>query len=274
VKERGVDGGVGAGGKRSRDAYEGGAGASSPPLDEPEVILLDGPDGKVPMLVLNDADDLAGDGEGEGEGVGVPGGVGVGVGRSAAPPPLVVGVGGVPRRLRPVCDQALPWSASFIGCPGIRCRGAGAASLGVDLTPLFAADGTRLGGARSKGGARGVEPDGPGGVRREGRGGVPLVAAKRAADVRRGEGSGGAARGDGAVGAGEAAQGEAGGRAVRGVLPGARRAVGGGEEDIRRRRRARGRRRRGSGGRVKEGRGGRGQTSVVSHFVPLFGPKT
>ena len=148
----GIDGGVGAGGKRARDAYEGGAGASSPPLDEPEVILLDGPDGKVPMLVLNDADDLAGEGEGEGV-VGVPGGVvpGVpgGVGRSAAPPPLVVGVGGVPRRLRPVCDQALPWSASFIGCPGIRCRGAGAASLGVDLTPLFAPDGTRLGGARS-----------------------------------------------------------------------------------------------------------------------------
>jgi hypothetical protein len=42
------------------------------------------------------------------------------------------------RRLQAVCAQALPWSTSFIGCPGIRA-GEGIA----DFTQLFKEDGSR-----------------------------------------------------------------------------------------------------------------------------------
>ena len=46
--------------------------------------------------------------------------------------PSLVNVNGTMRRLQAVCAQALPWSTSFIGCPGIR------AGEGVnDFTQLF-----------------------------------------------------------------------------------------------------------------------------------------
>ena len=46
------------------------------------------------------------------------------------------------RRLQPVCAQALPWSTSFIGCPGIKCDD------GHDFTELFLEDGSRNAGNR------------------------------------------------------------------------------------------------------------------------------
>ena len=50
---------------------------------------------------------------------------------------MVMNVNGQLRRLQPVCAQALPWSTSFIGCPGIKCDRAS------DFTSLFREDGTR-----------------------------------------------------------------------------------------------------------------------------------
>ena len=51
-------------------------------------------------------------------------------------------VNGTMRRLQPVCAQALPWSTSFIGCPGIKCDD------GHDFTELFLEDGSRNAGNR------------------------------------------------------------------------------------------------------------------------------
>ena len=53
------------------------------------------------------------------------------------------------RFLRPVCDQALPWSASFIGCPGIAHADQGPLKT-HDFTRLFRADGTRISGHSKK----------------------------------------------------------------------------------------------------------------------------
>jgi len=52
-------------------------------------------------------------------------------------------VNGTMRRLQPVCAQALPWSTSFIGCPGIK-SGEGLS----DFTQLFKEDGSRDAGNR------------------------------------------------------------------------------------------------------------------------------
>ena len=57
----------------------------------------------------------------------------------ASPAPVTVRASGVARLAQPVCDQALPWSASFIGCPGITCG----SSPSTDYTVLFHPDGTR-----------------------------------------------------------------------------------------------------------------------------------
>ena len=90
-----------------------------------------------------------------------PAGTGAGVG--GAPPPSIAGgvamepagaaasrhpgsiamnVNGTMRRLQPVCAQALPWSTSFIGCPGVKC------DEGHDFTQLFLEDGSRNAGNR------------------------------------------------------------------------------------------------------------------------------
>ena len=135
----------------------------------PEVVLVDGPDGvKMPMLAMGPA--LAGDdddqpaalemehlldaavvaamatttGTGTGTGTGTETTTGTGTGTGTGASDVVVRVDGAPRRLRPVCAQALPWGASFIGCPGITCGGAE----GADLTVLFTEDGRRDAGNR------------------------------------------------------------------------------------------------------------------------------
>ena len=59
------------------------------------------------------------------------------------------GLGTRNRFLRPVCDQALPWSASFIGCPGIAHADQGPLKT-HDFTRLFRADGTRISGHSKK----------------------------------------------------------------------------------------------------------------------------
>jgi hypothetical protein len=133
----------------------------------PEVVLLDGPSEKLPMLAVGDLT-LAGGAGGAGSLAGPPGGgggagdaaaagaVGAAVagapvntdagaagdgaavvvgapGVVAAPQPhsqsIVMNVNGTMRRLQPVCAQALPWSTSFIGCPG---GGRGTSSIQLD----------------------------------------------------------------------------------------------------------------------------------------------
>jgi hypothetical protein len=103
----------------------------------PEVVLLDAADGsKVPMLVCADEEEQRW----------TPGGVG---------PSAELGFADVAtdahatRFLRPVCDQALPWSASFIGCPGIAHADQGPLKT-HDFTRLFRADGTRISGHSKK----------------------------------------------------------------------------------------------------------------------------
>ena len=107
----------------------------------PEVVLLDGPDGKLPMLAVG--------GPGVGGGVGGSGPVPGGAGGAAMDPTgashpgsIAMNVNGTMRRLQPVCAQALPWSTSFIGCPGIKCDD------GHDFTELFLEDGSRNAGNR------------------------------------------------------------------------------------------------------------------------------
>ena len=58
------------------------------------------------------------------------------------PGSIAMNVNGTMRRLQPVCAQALPWSTSFIGCPGIKCDD------GHDFTELFLEDGSRNAGNR------------------------------------------------------------------------------------------------------------------------------
>ena len=173
----GVGGGVGV--------LSGGGGVPAPLFRSPEVVLLDSPSGKLPMLAVGGSvpppGTLAPPGGGGGGGVwggaGAVGAVGggggagaavftggagaVGVGGEAAaglgggaggavlvpaaaphPQSIVMNVNGTMRRLQPVCAQALPWSTSFIGCPGVRCAD------GSDFTTLFRADGTRDAGNR------------------------------------------------------------------------------------------------------------------------------
>jgi hypothetical protein len=146
--------------KRARGAGGGGAGVgggadvgddeASPPTHHkvPEVILLDGPVGKVPMLAVGGlADRPAGTGAGVG---GAPppsiaGGVAMEPAGAAAarhPGSIAMNVNGTMRRLQPVCAQALPWSTSFIGCPGVKC------DEGHDFTQLFLEDGSRNAGNR------------------------------------------------------------------------------------------------------------------------------
>ena len=102
--------------------------APEPRPPPPEVVLLDAADGsKTPMLVCSSAEERDG-------------------GTSAD----VVGPADANARargafLRPVCDQALPWSASFIGCPGITHADEGPLRA-HDFTRLFRADGTRVSG--------------------------------------------------------------------------------------------------------------------------------
>jgi hypothetical protein len=108
-----------------------------------EVLLLDGREGKMAMLAMDTpaaARAKFSEPEPEPE---LELELGVGVG-SASPEPVMVRVSGVARLAQPVCDQALPWSASFIGCPGITCG----ASPSTDYTVLFNPDGTRDSGKR------------------------------------------------------------------------------------------------------------------------------
>ena len=155
--------GDGRGGKGGNKAgAQGGGGLNggaerNVPAIMPEIVLLDGPTGKMPMLAMDApaalaaaaaaarARQFASDG---GDGVGPPGTVTVvgaagGVGM-APPPPLAttLNVNGTMRRLQPVCAQALPWSTSFIGCPGVKC------DEGHDFTQLFLEDGSRNAGNR------------------------------------------------------------------------------------------------------------------------------
>ena len=135
----------GAGPGANADAAEG----------TPEVVLVDGPDGvKMPMLAMGPA--LAGDDADQPAALemehlldpavvaamAMMSGTGTGTGTVASE--VTVRVDGAPRRLRPVCAQALPWNTSFIGCPGITCEGAE----GADLTVLFTEDGRRDAGNR------------------------------------------------------------------------------------------------------------------------------
>ena len=62
---------------------------------------------------------------------GMMGGGGGGPGGAAPCKSTMMNVNGTMRRLQPVCAQALPWSTSFIGCPGIRC------AADEDFTLLF-----------------------------------------------------------------------------------------------------------------------------------------
>jgi len=98
----------------------------------PEVVLLDGPDGKLPMLAVG----------GAGAVPGVAGGTAMDPTGAAHPGSIAMNVNGTMRRLQPVCAQALPWSTSFIGCPGIKCDD------GHDFTELFLEDGSRNAGNR------------------------------------------------------------------------------------------------------------------------------
>ena len=104
----------------------------------PEVVLLDAADGsKVPMLVCASEEEQT------------RGSTRVGAfpstGREDARNTMRVaeGLGTRNRFLRPVCDQALPWSASFIGCPGIKHADEGPLAH-FDFTKLFRKDGTRV----------------------------------------------------------------------------------------------------------------------------------
>ena len=136
-------GGVGAAavGMISGDADADDAAAQAHRARPPEVVLLDGPDGKLPMLAVG--------GPGVGGGVGGSGPVPGGAGGAAMDPTgashpgsIAMNVNGAMRRLQPVCAQALPWSTSFIGCPGIKCDD------GHDFTELFLEDGSRNAGNR------------------------------------------------------------------------------------------------------------------------------
>ena len=110
----------------------------------PEVVLLDGVNGKHPMLAVGDpllpVDQIPG---------------------PHHPQSVCVSVNGRMRRVQPVCAQALPWSTSFIGCPGITCgdptRGGRGGGIGIrnvnrrdgggagwtDFTVLFKPNGER-----------------------------------------------------------------------------------------------------------------------------------
>jgi hypothetical protein len=82
----------------------------------PEIVLLDGADGSKVHAVVVDDDEYPPNAR-------VPGSIPVGT--------VTTIISGVTRTLRPVCDQALPWSRSFIGCPGIR------SARGRDFTRAF-----------------------------------------------------------------------------------------------------------------------------------------
>jgi hypothetical protein len=61
----------------------------------------------------------------------------------------MMNVNGTMRRLQPVCAQALPWSTSFIGCPGIRCAADEDFTLLFKVGPAYAVfQGTSNGGQR------------------------------------------------------------------------------------------------------------------------------
>ena len=111
--------------------------ARAQPPREPEVVLLEAADGsKVPMLVC------ASEAERD---------CGTLTTRDGARTPSVTRGADVTDAattrafLRPVCDQALPWSASFIGCPGIAHADEGPLRA-HDFTRLFRADGSRISG--------------------------------------------------------------------------------------------------------------------------------
>jgi chemotaxis protein histidine kinase CheA len=106
----------------------------------PEVVLLDAADGsKVPMLVCADEEEQRW----------TPGGGGPSAELGFADVATDAHAGSSPPFLRPVCDQALPWSASFIGCPGIAHADQGPLKT-HDFTRLFRADGTRISGHNTK----------------------------------------------------------------------------------------------------------------------------
>ena len=94
-----------------------------------DVLLVDGREGKMAMLAMD-----------------TPAAARANVSDPdvASPAPVTVRASGVARLAQPVCDQALPWSASFIGCPGITCG----SSPSTDYTVLFHPDGTRDSGRR------------------------------------------------------------------------------------------------------------------------------
>ena len=98
----------------------------------PEVVLLDGPDGKLPMLAVGRGWGCAGrrgrDGDGS-DGRGSPG-----EHRDERQRDDAEAAAGL--------RAALPWSTSFIGCPGIKCDD------GHDFTELFLEDGSRNAGNR------------------------------------------------------------------------------------------------------------------------------
>ena len=107
----------------------------------PEVVLLDAADGsKVPMLVCASEEEQT---RGTNGGGGAFSSTGLGAAREDATNARAEVLGTPNRFLRPVCDQALPWSASFIGCPGIKHADEGPLSH-FDFTRLFRADGTRV----------------------------------------------------------------------------------------------------------------------------------
>ena len=221
-------GGGGVGGERNAPALM------------PEIVLLDGPTGKMPMLAMDAPaaltaaassarareSDAAVAGQlvdgvvvpGAVAGFGYPGGVGT---RVAPPPPLAttLNVNGTMRRLQPVCAQALPWSTSFIGCPGIKCDD------GHDFTELFLEDGSRNAGNRR---TTPLEVEHPKTSRRFTRKHQLPVRPSLQPPGHPGEGfrSHGAPRVAQRDCAQEGAQGEARGRSVRRVLRGAR-GVGG-----------------------------------------------
>jgi len=153
TKTTGTGAGAGVGG--------GVGGERNAPALMPEIVLLDGPTGKMPMLAMDAPAALAAAASSARareadaavaqqfiDGVVVPGAVAVlghpgGVGTRVAPPlATTLNVNGTMRRLQPVCAQALPWSTSFIGCPGIKCDD------GHDFTELFLEDGSRNAGNR------------------------------------------------------------------------------------------------------------------------------
>jgi hypothetical protein len=140
-------GGVGAAavGMISGDADADDAAAQAHRARPPEVVLLDGPDGKLPMLAVGGpAERLGGGGAmtGVAGGGALTGGGAMDPTGAAHPGSIAMNVNGTMRRLQPVCAQALPWSTSFIGCPGIKCDD------GHDFTELFLEDGSRNAGNR------------------------------------------------------------------------------------------------------------------------------